>query len=312
MKHSIKPHMVLRDVDDEQRHAIKTLAEIYGISVFSIEPHPIRKDVTVNGIGELTVCDFKDVQNAYRGGAISISFEKFITAMLTPKKESEKEFENNWDKFLLRYLKKTAGEEKAAAIWKRLNRVTSELDAEEMLMKNSVEDRSHMSPVQRINALESEVEALKQELVKAKMKVNATAFKFTDFIEMMNKSLKDVTEGDERSGGQFKTPLDMVAFMQEENDKLKFQVEALKQKLAEAEKKVEPEKKPVEEDRRVDFGDEVTFKVFRSSSNGSAFIGESLAKEADKHKVLIANKGYTFKIRENYLNGRPALEIHRV
>jgi hypothetical protein len=97
-----------------------------------------------------------------------------------------------------------------------------------------------------------------------------------------------------------------------ENDKLKLQVEALKQKLAEAEKKVGPEKKPVEEDRRVDFGREVTFSSSPSRSHCSASIGNGFAKDGDMHRVLIAEEGYTFKIREDYYQGRPALEIHRL
>ena len=93
---------------------------------------------------------------------------------------------------------------------------------------------------------------------------------------------------------------------------LEAEVEALKQKLAEAEKKVEPEKEPMEEDRRVYLGGGITFKAFRPLSHKSAFIGDGAEGIADTHRVLIANEGYTFKIREDYCQGRPALEIHRL
>jgi hypothetical protein len=87
---------------------------------------------------------------------------------------------------------------------------------------------------------------------------------------------------------------------------------ALKEKLAEAEKKAS-EKEPVEEDKRVDFGENITFQKLRSDIfPNPAFIGSTLAKKGDANKVLIAEEGYTFKIREDYCEGRPALEIHKL
>ena len=83
-----------------------------------------------------------------------------------------------------------------------------------------------------------------------------------------------------------------------------------KQKLADGEKKEEPKEKPVEEDRRVCFGSEIHFSIL--SEGKKAYIAVDHAKDGDHGKVLIAGKGYTFKIREDYFEGRPALEIHRV
>jgi len=85
-----------------------------------------------------------------------------------------------------------------------------------------------------------------------------------------------------------------------------------KQKLAEAEKKEGSKEESVEEDRRVAFGQEITFKTSSPSPHELAFIGTSLAKRGDEHKVLIPRSGYTFKIREDYFEGKPALEIHWV
>jgi hypothetical protein len=182
-----------------------------------------------------------------------------------------------------------------------------------------------MSKKQYIRHLEAEVEALKQKLAEAEKKPVEDEQEWPKDIE---KCIKDHLDRSAKAYREmfFKmaVPVSLsvvehlsgpkVGYDKDETiHNLRLKVEALKQKLAEAEKKVGPEKKPVEEDRRVDFGGEVTFKVLRSDSNGSsAFIGENLAKEGDKHKVLIACEGYTFKIREDYFSGRPALEIHRL
>lgn len=266
-KHGLKEGMTVFNVTKDERTAIRHVALLFGFEVQSgpnyrtggYQPH-IRVGKGEKGmrLSDFTEDDMDAV--AGLGGIEPVTATELICAMVTPpKEEPETEPESAWDKMLFERIKKTAGEEKATALWNKLKRIGAELDAEEeldtedvlnvedMSVKIDMEDRSHLSPVQRINALESEVESLKQ-------------------------------------------------------------------KLAEAEKKVAGEEKPVEEDSRVDFGERVTFGILPSNSpfNRSAFIGENLADYEDRNKVLIPSKGYTFKLRENYYDGRPALEIHRI
>jgi len=233
----------------------------------------------------------------FDGGLIKnpVTFTEFITAMVTPEKTSvtdipgfpfqaegmaqrgepkeitEKEPENFFDK-------------ESELFWKSLQNPTVEYPS------LSLAPKDYMSKKQYIRHLEAEVESLKQKLAEVEKEDPAPKFMMSDFIELMNRPLKDVTEEELVKATEFAS-MGGTSLSEIWDRWAKI--------------------KPMEEDRRVDFGDNISFST-RFNANSPAYIGYGVARKSDERKVLIANKGFTFKIREDYYEGRPALEIHRV
>jgi hypothetical protein len=74
------------------------------------------------------------------------------------------------------------------------------------------------------------------------------------------------------------------------------EIEALKKRLSELEPKV---------DMRVDFGEE----TLSPKMNRGAYVGKGNAKDGDKFKVLISEKGYEWHLLPNYYEGNNAVQL---
>lgn len=292
--------MIVKSPTREQQESIFTLADSLGIksdqSHLESEDYP---DVWFSG-----ECILNCEEELYSRLKIPVTFQEFITAMVTPEEKTDKEIE--------------------------------EMTAKSMTMENAIKGAKKLldkyEPFLSYQESKSLKELFNDPFFQAGM---SAAKKQEEKAKQFWESLKDVSQPDlivkvDLSDDSWLGPRTeaMVRKLQEAQKmafqrinprevELEAENKALKEKLAEAEKRemrmnncgqLEYIGAATKEDKRMNFGKEIKFGLM----GDVATIGYGLAKKGDENKVLIAKEGYTFKIRENYFDGRPALEIHRI
>lgn len=288
-KHSLKVGMTIVNATVEHRQFIAKLANALGIELSNDLTDMGFPNVYYSGVG-ISRCVHSNNIGKASCVLTSVTFQEFITAMVTPlKEESPREVPAWVDQQIKEYLAKTSND--AREFFERLSKIEwpTEVVSSDSIFKNFLKATR-----------EDLEEATKRDSEEASVRK----------VQLGEKTIKELLD-------EFKnTPLVWVSRNEESisNDLLKrisdleAEVKALKGKdvVGEAQKE-----KPVVEDRRVNFGESVTFDIKTGGSMGAA-IGKGLALPSDRNKVLIANKGYTFKIIEDYWEGRPAFEIHKL